>query len=301
MNKTVKQLLWPLVFLRRCHDAYLRKNNPEKLYCALYHRTTGNRINVDNPKTLYDKIAYLEFRTDTSDWSIMADKIAVREYVEKCGFSQYLTKLYGVWDSANDIEFDMLPHSFVIKTNHASATNVLVKDKNYADIDEIKRKLNEWLNIDYGYQICEPHYSRIKPRILAEEYLVDDCGSDKSLTDYKWYFFNGVPKFIQVMTDRIPNTHQIKVMVFDVDWQPHPEFCSSFHLQADQSMPRPASFMMMMEVAKTLAKGYPFVRIDFYEIKGNPVFGEMTFTPGFDTMNQKFFDLTGPMVVLDEK
>lgn len=171
MNNLLRKLLFPVIWLRRKHDDYLKRTNPEKLFSIYHKRSTGVYLNIDKPKTLDDKIAYMAFRTDTSEWSRLADKVRVREYVEECGYGDNLPKLYGVWEKAADIEFDKLPTAFVIKTNNASATNILVRDKSKIDQATVRKQLDEWLKIDYGYDTCQPHYSRIKPLILAEEYL----------------------------------------------------------------------------------------------------------------------------------
>lgn len=171
MKKVIHYLLFPAIILRRKYDNYLKRTNPEKLFSIYHKRSTGVSLNIDNPKTLDDKIAYMAFRTDTSEWSRLADKVRVREYVEECGFGEYLPHLYGVWEKAADIDFDELPTSFVIKTNNASATNILVQDKSKIDEVQVRNQLDEWLKIDYGYETCQPHYSKIKPLILAEEFL----------------------------------------------------------------------------------------------------------------------------------
>ena len=240
-------------------------------------------LDIDHPETLDDKIAYLAFRTDTTEWSRLADKIRVREYVEECGYGAYLPKLYGVWEHADQIDFEKLPDAFVIKANHASATNILVPDKTSADLDKVRRQLDEWLGYDYGYQTCQPHYSRIKPMILAEEYL----GLGRSINDYKLFCINGTARFVQVMSGRVANSHQFNVSLFDLDWTPHPEYCSSRH-PVDNSVQKPESFSEMVAIAQRLSSSFPFVRVDFYEIGGKPVFGEMTFTPGYSSINNDF-------------
>lgn len=284
MNKYLKMLLYPIVFLRRKHDHFLMVHNPEKLFSIYYRRNTGNCLDLDNPKTLYDKIAYMAFRTDTTVWSQLADKVRVREYVSQKGYSNNLPKLFGTWECGNDIDFEMLPRSFVIKTNNGSATNILVKDKRTIDFDLVRKQIDIWLRIDYGLKTCQPHYSRIKPLILAEEFLGD---GRNMLNDYKFYCNDGNPLFVQVMTDRIPNTHNIKLSIMDMNWISHPEYCGKFHEQAAK-VDKPKSFEEMKQMAGVLSKGFPFVRVDFYDINGHVVFGEMTFTPGFDTINETF-------------
>ncbi|MCF2660182.1 hypothetical protein JQM83_13450 [Parabacteroides distasonis] len=294
MNPTLKKILWPLVMLRRSYDNYLKKNNPEKLFSIYHKRSTGTFLNTKNPVTLSDKVAYMSFHTDTSVWSKLADKVRVREYLEECGLKNIAPLLYGVWKSADEIDFSCLPTAFVIKTNNGSATNILVRDKNSANQDDIRKKLQHWLKIDYGYMTCQPHYSRIEPLILAEEFLGD---GNVSLIDYKFYCFNGNPMYVQVMTDRSDNTHNMKVSIFDMEWNNHPEYCSTYHEQAI-AVKKPVSFSSMIEYARILSKPFPFVRVDFYEIDDAPVFGEMTFTPGFDTVNYKFEIMAGHLITI---
>lgn len=303
MNKTVKKLLWPLVWLRRKHDAYFVKHNPEKMFSIWHKRVTGEYLNIDNPKTLDDKIAYMAFRTDTSEWSRLADKVRVREFVEECGFGNYLPKLYGTWERATDIDFNKLPSAFVIKTNNASATNILVRDKSKINEAEVRKQLDEWLKIDYGYQTCQPHYSRISPLILAEEFLgLEIRGADnmnnkklKSLNDYKFYCVNGEPLYCIVYTDRVANSHDMKRTLYDMNWNMHKEFLGRYAV-AGPEIERPQSLELMKEIAAKLSLKFPFVRIDFYEVNGKPVFGEMTFTPGMHEVSTDFSNMIGKLI-----
>lgn len=297
MNKKLKRLLWPLVIIRRWHDAYLIKHNPEKMFSIWHKRSTGVALNIDNPKTLYDKIAYMAFRTDTSEWTRLADKVQVREYVTECGYGGYLPELYGTWERAEDVDFDKLPNAFVIKTNNASATNILVRDKSKIDEDVVRKQLEKWLKIDYGYHTCQPHYSRIKPLILAEEFLGLE-NEKMSLNDYKFYCVNGKPLYVIVYTDRVANSHEMKRTIYDIDWQMHQEFLGRYAVPGP-SIEKPKSFELMKEMASVLSSKFPFVRIDFYEIKGKPVFGEMTFTPGMQEVSTTFSERVGLRTLIE--
>lgn len=299
MNQTVKKLLRPLVLLRRWHDAYLIKHNPEKMFSIWHKRSTGEYLNIDNPKSLDDKIAHMAFRTDTTEWTRLADKVRVREYVEESGYGDYLPKLYGTWENAEEIDFDALPDAFVIKTNNASATNILVKDKSKAALSSIRKRLNEWLRIDYGYYTCQPHYSRIKPMILAEEFLGYKVGATdppKSLNDYKFYCVNGQPLYCIVYSDRVANSHDMKRTIYDMNWELHQEYLGR-EAVAGPEISRPESFEKMKEIASSLSSRFPFVRIDFYEINGKPIFGEMTFTPGMQETSIEFSKRIGSLIM----
>ena len=297
-KKILKVIFWPLVLLRRAHDAILCKYNPEKLFCLRYKRIYGVPLHSKEPKNLYDYIAYMAFHTDTTLWSRLADKIAVREYVEEKGYGFMLTRLYGVYDCAEDINYDVLPSAFILKTNNASATNILVRDKSKIDKIQINRQLNKWLTIDYGYRTCQPHYSRIRPRILCEELLVDNETTlkGKMLVDYKFYCIGGEPLFVQVLTDREECTHKIKIALYDMEWKLHTEYLLKSNEWNLSVIDKPKSFDKMKEAAKIFSKNIPFLRIDFYEINGKPYFGELTFTPGLDTMNVHFFNDMGKII-----
>lgn len=273
---------------------------PELLFRIKYYKELGQFINLKKPKTLYDKIAYLMFRTDTRKWSVLADKIEVRKYIEKCGFGQNVPKIYGIWNDANDINFEILPKQFVLKTNNASATNIIVVDKGKINIAKTRKLLNKWLSKKYGRLTAQPHYSLITPRILAEEFLIDNNTTKKGqlLVDYKFFCINGEPRYVQVMYDRVPNTHDVKLQLFDMNWCAHPEYISDVHDHSKVDIDIPISFNQMKEFTRTLSKEFSFVRVDLYEINGKPIFGELTFTPGFDTFSQTFMEILGQEIQL---
>lgn len=299
MNPTLKKVLWPIVMLRRLYDNYLKKTNPEKLYSLYHKRSTGKYLNLDHPVTLDEKIAYMEFRTDTSEWSRLADKVRVRDYVAECGYSGYLTKLYGVWDNVDDIDFNKLPSSFVIKTNNGSATNILIKDKSSMDEEAVRKQLNLWIRYDYGYNTAQPHYSRMKPLILAEEFLVDEETKRNGaiLKDFKFYCVNGKPQYVIVYSDRVPNSHRMKRSIYDMDWNMHQEYLGKYAV-AGPEIKKPVSFELMKEMASKLSTPFKFVRVDFYEINKRPIFGEMTFTPGMQETSTEFSELLGRDFIL---
>ena len=298
LKKRLKIVFWPLVLLRRLHDAILCRYNPEKLFCIRFKRIYGVPLNSHNPKTLYDRIAYLAFHTDTTLWSRLADKIAVRDYIKEKGYGYMLPQLYGVYDRAEDIDYKVLPSAFVLKTNNASATNILVRDKTKIDINAINKRLNRWLRINYGRRTCQPHYSRIRPRILCEELLVDNETTlkGKMLIDYKFYCINGEPLYVQVLMDREENTHKMKAALYDMEWKQHMEYLSKSKELNCSNMERPKSFDEMKQAAKVFAEGKQFIRVDFYEINGKPYLGELTFTPGWGTMNADFFKDMGKII-----
>ena len=104
-------------------------------------------------------------------WSDLTDKYKVRDYVSKCGYANILNELYGHYYKLSDIDFSELPEKFVLKTNNACETNLVVKDKNTINYDEIRKKLDKWLKDDYGRRSGQPHYSKSSPVLLLNDIL----------------------------------------------------------------------------------------------------------------------------------
>ena len=239
----------------------------------------GKKFNWKDPQTLNEKIVWLMANTDTSLWTKCADKIAVRDYVKEKGLSDILTHLYGTWTDARDIDFETLPNKFVIKCNHdCGSTHIIDQSKGF-DKEGLIKELNDRIRERFGYSSCEPHYTRIKPQILAEEFLCSPSDSfSSSLVDYKVWCFNGRPCYIWAAHNR--TKEHVYTNVYDLSWHVHPEksvFTNHFR-DGEGVVPKPKSFNRMMEAAAVLSEGFHQVRVDFYDIDGVLYFGEMTFS-----------------------
>ena len=284
MNKIkyfLKIVFYPIVLLKRFvydrYANYLKEHDLKKLAGFLYFITFYKRLNWKNPKNLSEKINWMKFYSDTSLWTELADKYKVREYVEKKGLGDILVKLYGVWQRAEDIDFDSLPNSFVLKTNHACGTVLLVEDKSKLNIEATRSLLNSWLDIKMGKETAEPHYLDIKPLLIAEEFLKQsEC---QSLIDYKLYAVSGETELVMVCSNRKIGKGS-EISLYDANWNFVPERLAACH-SGDNVPPMqcPVSFEKMKEYTRILCKGIPFARMDFYDIDGKVYFGEMTFTP----------------------
>lgn len=115
---------------------------------------------------------------------------------------------------------------------------------------------------------------------------------NKSLNDYKFYCVNGQPRYVIVYTERKDNSHDMRRSIYDMDWQMHQEFLGRYAV-AGPEIEKPKSFEKMKEIASKLSSPFPFVRVDFYDIDGKPIFGEMTFTPGMQATSNSFQELLG--------
>lgn len=246
----------------------------------VYRYKFGKSINWTNPQDLNEKINWLKFNIDTSEWTRLADKYAVRSYVEECGLKDMLVKLYGVWEKAEDIDFDLLPRQFVLKSNNGSGDIIIVKDKFIEDLNELRKRCARMLNTNYGAVLSEPHYYAIPRKIIAEELLdaSKQSAPSKSMIDYKIWCFNGEPHCVFTIANRGPETYESDV--FDLDWNLRSEMLiyAGHCKRPTFTLPRPESLEEMLEAARIMAKGHPQVRVDFYEVDGKPYFGELTFT-----------------------
>lgn len=261
---------------------------PDKFLSKIYFRIVMKKnLNIDNPKTFNEKLQWLKLYYMSNNPLVIqcADKYAVRKYIENKGYLKKLVPLLGVWGDANQIEWDSLPEKFVLKCNHGCAYNIIVSDKNKIKKSEIIKQLNNWLKEDFGAFNIEPHYSRIKKHLITCEKFLGDC-----IMDYKFFCFNGEPKYIYVSNDLI-HDRQAQIGFFYLDGTKMPLHRDDY---ADiESVTLPSFFDEMKEMSKVLAKDFPFVRVDFFIADGTFYFAELTFTPGACMMpfNPEKYDL----------
>lgn len=276
-----------VAYLRFMYYNWLGKRNP-KLLCEIrFKEFFGREINWDDPQDINEKINWLKFNSDTSLWTRLADKYAVREYVKSKGYGENMAKLYGKWDDANQIDWDTLPNKFVMKLNNGSGDAVICADKDKLNKQKIITYFNHKIKKGFGYVSAEPHYLAIKPCIIAEELLdvTKQPIKTSSLIDYKIWCFNGKPECIWACYNRTKES--VKVDVYDLEWNCHPEYSeyTEYYQKADMLIPKPKSLDKMLQMAASLSEGFPQVRVDLYEVNDKPYFGEMTFTSSMGYMD----------------
>lgn len=232
---------------------------------------TGYKLNLDHPKTYNEKLQWIKLYVRNPEMTLMVDKYEAKKFAGKIIGEEYIIENYGVWNSFEDIDFDSLPSKFVLKTTHDQGGIVIVPDKKKLNKKEAKKKLNKHLKLKHYYLTREWPYKDVKPRIIAEKLLED--GTNNQPIDYKYYCFNGEPKAVLIATER--DTGNPKFNYFDIDYN---------ELDFEQGGKRsrntlqiPKSHLEMIKLSKKLSKEYPHVRVDFYEIKEKPLFGEFTF------------------------
>lgn len=258
----------------------------------LFRKNVHKKLDLKSPKDYNEKVQWLKIYSDTTEWTRLADKYKVRDYIKGCGLEDILVSLYGVWDRAGEIDFGKLPDKFVLKTNNSCGKVILVHDKSELNAGETRRMLDSWVTQRHGLMSFEPHYWNIERKIIAEELLEDHNTSlhSSSLIDYKFWCIHGEPVVIMVLYDR-PNlsigepeakikTH-LQAAVFDLEWNHRSELLAGHLSQTvHPDIPRPKCLEKMIEICRVLSRPFIQVRVDLYEVNGRVYFGELTFTPG---------------------
>ncbi len=283
--------------LRRKGQVIAHKILPDAFLSKIYYKKVlGKKLNLDNPQTFNEKIQWMKLYYYPNNEKVIncTDKYKVRKYLGKKGYKDILVPLLGSWNNANEIEWDKLPDKFVLKCNHGCAYNILVQNKENVNKEKIIKQLNKWLKEDFGAYNIELHYSRIKEhKIVCEEFLGD------SITDYKFFCFSGVPKFMYVSNDLI-HDRQAQIGFFNLDGSKIPLKRDDY--EDIKEIKLPTYFDKLVKISKDLSKDFPFVRVDFFITNNKYYFAELTFTPGAGMMpfNPDKYDLEwGKMIKVD--
>ena len=268
--------------------------DPKKAFDMKWNRFYRRKFSWKNPRTLNEKLTWMEVYTDTSKWTEYTDKYEVRKHIESLGLKDILTECYGGWDRVEDIDFDKLPDKFVLKCTHDCGSTVIVRDKSKMNKKELLDFLDKHVSVRYGYDSCEPHYIAIKPRLMAESLIEMDNSeefSSETTVDHKIRCIDGKAQYDMVCYDRsLESGSGGSKTVYDLydihTWQPMRQFLADDGVKY-RNVPRPENLERMIEIAEKIAQGFPQVRVDLYNVRGKIYFGEMTFF-AFSGMNNHF-------------
>ncbi len=254
---------------------------PKKIFLSYgYKKIFGKKLNLKNPTTLMEKIQWKKLYDHQDIYTTCTDKFLVRDFIRKKIGEKYLIPLLYHTDKIDKLDLHKFKTPFIIKTNHGSGQNIIIKNKEDIDKKEITEKFKTWLNTNYYYFSKEWQYKNIKPQVLIEKLLLNEKGQIPE--DYKFHCFHGKVEFIQVITDRFGDK---KMGFFNTNWKLLPFILSprENNLPIDKinkNIKKPKNLKEMIKISETLSKEFDYVRVDLYSLKNRIYFGELTFSHG---------------------
>jgi hypothetical protein len=254
---------------------WLSRALPDKAYVrALYFRSHGRFLSLRHPRTFDEKLQWYKLFYRDPIMTTLSDKYAARLYLEAGGHGALLNELYGVYDRAEEVDFAALPARFVLKATHGSGMNIICRDKESFDADGARARMKSWLRTNYFYSGRQWAYKDIRPRLICEKYLENE--EFRELIDYKFYCYRGRPEVLFVCSGR-HSASGVAYNAYDMNWNRIYTFKGK--PASELVFAKPENFVAMVAVAGELCKGFPFIRVDLYSIRGKLIFGEFTFYP----------------------
>lgn len=258
----------------------------------IYYRIkTKHKLHLDNPERYSERIQVRKLNYKENPLYVLcADKYKVRDYVKEKIGEEYLIPLYFAKKTITKEDLEELPNKFVLKTNNASKTNIIVKDKKTEDLDKIVQTMNKYVKYKFGYRTFELFYNEIEPYIIAEKYMGTP---DMVPNDYKFFCFkqkDGKTKIIiQMDIGRYTNNHCRAYLT--EDWQIEP-YGNEMNEEDIDLFKKPKNLQKMLDISRKLSEDFDYVRVDLYEVGGKIYFGELTFTDGsgYDLLKPEKYD-----------
>lgn len=256
----------------------------------LFGLKMGYKLNLKTPKTFSEKLQWLKLYYRKPEQTMMVDKYAVKNYVASIIGSQYVIPTLGVWNTPEEIEWDKLPNQFVLKTTHGGGSSgvVICRDKSSFNRKEAFQKLCRGMKHNIYNNLREWPYKNVPHRVLAEKYIAPTNIKD-DIPDYKFFCFDGKVNFYKIDFDR--NIFH-RANYYDCEGNLLPFGESSYPRDPKRKVEIPQNISKMIFLAEKLSAGFPFVRIDLYNVNGCIYFGEITFYPagGMGQLEPKEWD-----------
>jgi len=250
----------------------IRRVVPASFFASLEYRLEmGKKLNLKNPHTLSEKVQWLKLNDRNPIYVRLMDKYEVRQYIKSEVGEQYLVPLIGLYDTVDEIPFEALPNQYVIKCTHDSGSVIFKNAANLISTQDIKTHLAKALQTNYYYQHREWGYKDIRPRVICEHLIHTRDGNQPR--DYKYFCFDGEPRFLVVVTDRATGA---MMNFYDLEWNVLP--VTQHYPPINYVLDRPGKFSAMIDIARKLAQGFRHMRVDMYlDAEENIFVGELTF------------------------
>lgn len=254
--------------MKRNIQMLLNKLCPNLYNMVVFRVKNGYFCNLNNPTTFNEKVQWRKKNQHDSRYPMLVDKWEVREYISQIE-PKILVPTYGVYSKIEDINFEELPDSFIMKPTHGFGKIVICSDKKTLDKEELLKTAQKWFSYNQFSITGEWQYKDLKPRIIVDTLL------GENIKDYKFFCFDGEPYAIQIDSDRYTNH---KRQLLDTNWKKIP--CSLAYPDDESVLEKPTELEEMLNISRKLSKGFDFVRVDLFLVNGKIYFSELTFTPG---------------------
>lgn len=297
LKELLKKSEWLKNFVTATREVYFKALtviSPKLNTKARYKYLFGEKLDLDNPVTLNQKILWLKLNRYMKDPLVIqcADKVAVREYIKDCGCEEILIDAVAVYNSADEIDWEALPDKFAMKWNFGAGKNIICTDKTKMNKDEVIRKMQKWGREKAWLSHSELQYKYIPRKIICEKLINGEIHTSekwKAPEDYKVFCFNGEPEYVMVCVGR-ENGHP-KFYFFDKEWNFTRLSTDGKAAPENFTLEKPKCLDKLLEYSRKLTKAFPFVRADFYIENDKVYFGELTFTPSGGMDNKRARDV----------
>ncbi len=252
------------------------KEYPKYLAKGFYQQT-GEELDLKNPKTFNQKIQWLKLNDTTPLKTTLTDKVLVRNFIKEKIGEEYLKPVLWVGRSFDEIPFDELPNSIIIKCNHGCKWHFRIKDKRIflnskQMFDIVKERFDGWMSQTFfPWAGFEMQYKNIIPQIIIEPLMLDNI--DEKPNEIEVYCFNGEPKIFQ----KIKYLHPPEVSVYDEKYNNIDlKFMSVYKVVNEKAGD---NLKLAVMLSNKLCGGFKLVRVDWLLYQNKIYFNEMTFTP----------------------
>lgn len=274
---------WWHTFLVIKNKIYFRTHKSlKKWFIQKYKKNFKRKPNFDNPSLFSEKLYVQMMKFNHPNGPILVDKIAVKDYLIKQGYSEFVTPTLACFKSQNDLDFAQLPNEFVVKCNHDSGSTYLVnkelnqikdRDGRSYSFKKMKKFLGKSLRTSMYFQGFEKQYKDVVPQILVEEMIKTENG--EFLSDYKIFCNYGKPVFVYIVVGR---SNKGEKTIF-LDSSLNLIYTNSLEFKNDYKRFIPQDIKKMLDFASKISKEFKIARVDLYYTKSLGIrFGEIAFS-----------------------
>lgn len=239
-----------------------------------FYLSTGYWPSDKQPQTINERLFQLIERS-SEEYATYVDKLQVRVFVSELQALGKLDKLKvpDIIAEGRSVEefvtrFD--GREAFVKANHGSGM-CFYHDGSGSELSrERYKEMRWWLKLDFALVSGERCYKNVPRAIFAEAPL--RCSDGSFPDDVKVHCCCGEPIMTQVLRR---TSGELERQTYDTEWR-HQGWFKNQVLEVDlDSVPTER----VLQYARILSEGFPYVRVDFYLVDGDLYFSELTFYP----------------------